>query len=158
MKKFIHYAIIIWACAFFGGLISGKSVFATPELEELEGPKVSMTMALKPIRCFAEADLLKVFRSNDFEYESIFTRQLNAFENNIGLSIGMSTSGKSKNVLNALQYSNKINSTTCLICGNNELNYENIDFVIKVPSKDTGTIQTVTQVIYHSICQALENQ
>ena len=68
MKKFIHYAIIIWACAFFGGLISGKSVFATPELEELEGPKVSMTMALKPIRCFAEADLLKVFRSNDFEY------------------------------------------------------------------------------------------
>ena len=36
------------------------------------------------------------------------------------------------------------------------LNYENIDFVIKVPSKDTGTIQTVTQVIYHSICQALE--
>ncbi len=96
--------------------------------------------------------------SNDFEYESIFTRQLNAFENNIGLSIGMSTSGKSKNVLNALQYSNKINSTTCLICGNNELNYQNIDFVIKVPSKDTGTIQTVTQVIYHSICQALENQ
>ena len=79
-------------------------------------------------------------------------------EANIGLSIGMSTSGKSKNVLNALQYSNKINSTTCLICGNNELNYQNIDFVIKVPSKDTGTIQTVTQVIYHSICQALENQ
>lgn len=96
--------------------------------------------------------------ANDFEYETIFTRQLNAFENYIGLSIGMSTSGKSKNVLKALQYSKQIKSTTCLICGNNDLNYENIDFVIKVPSKDTGTIQTVTQVIYHSICQALENQ
>ncbi len=95
--------------------------------------------------------------SNDFEYESVFERQLKAFENNIGLTIGMSTSGKSKNVLKGLQYSNEINSTTCLICGENELNYENIDFVIKVPSKDTGTIQTVTQVIYHSICQALEN-
>ena len=97
-------------------------------------------------------------QANDFEYETIFTRQLNAFENYIGLSIGMSTSGKSKNVLKALKYSKEINSTTCLICGNNELSYENVDFVIKVPSKDTGTIQTVTQVIYHSICQALENE
>ena len=96
--------------------------------------------------------------SNDFEYESIFARQLNAFENNIGLVIGLSTSGKSKNVLRALEYSKKINCTTCLICGKNELNYENVDFIIKVPSKDTGTIQTVTQVIYHSICQALENE
>ena len=96
--------------------------------------------------------------SNDFEYESIFARQLNAFENNIGLAIGMSTSGKSKNVLKALKYSKDMNSTNCLICGQNEINYENIDFVFKVPSKDTGTIQTVTQVIYHSICQALENQ
>jgi len=74
------------------------------------------------------------------------------------LVIGLSTSGKSKNVLRALEYSKKINCTTCLICGKNELNYENVDFIIKVPSKDTGTIQTVTQVIYHSICQALENE
>ena len=94
--------------------------------------------------------------SNDFEYESIFARQLKAFENNIGLTIGMSTSGKSKNVLKGLQYSNQINAISCLICGDNELIYEDIDFVIKVPSKETGTIQTVTQVIYHSICQALE--
>ena len=112
---------------------------------------------LKAIALTTDTSIITAW-SNDFEYESIFARQLNAFENNIGLAIGLSTSGKSKNVLKALKYSKEINSTTCLICGDNELSYENIDFIIKVPSKDTGTIQTVTQVIYHSICQALENE
>ena len=67
MKKFIHYAIIIWACAFFGGLITGKSAFATPELEELEDRKLQSVLSSKPIRCFAEADLLQVFATNNFE-------------------------------------------------------------------------------------------
>ena len=37
--------------------------------------------------------------ANDFEYESIFARQLKHLENNIGFIIGLSTSGKSKNVI-----------------------------------------------------------
>ena len=96
--------------------------------------------------------------ANDFEYESIFVRQLEAFGDSAGFAIGLSTSGKSKNVINALNYSKKNNMTTCIISGNNEIELENLDFVIKVPSKDTATIQTVTQVIYHSICDVLESQ
>ena len=94
--------------------------------------------------------------SNDFDFESIFSRQLEAFGETIGFSIGLSTSGKSKNVLKALNFSKSINLTTCLICGKNDLDYEDIDIVIKIPSEETATIQTVTQVIYHSICDALE--
>ena len=94
--------------------------------------------------------------SNDFNYESIFTRQIKAFKEIVGLSIGLSTSGKSKNVLDALNYAKKIGSKTCLICGDNEIKSDKIDIVIKVPSKNTGTIQTITQVLYHSICEVLE--
>ena len=40
--------------------------------------------------------------SNDFEYETVFERQIEALKHHIGLVIGLSTSGKSKNVVNAL--------------------------------------------------------
>jgi hypothetical protein len=70
LKKIIHYAIIIWSCAFFGGLITGKSAFATPELEEIQDPKIQSVLASKPIRCFAEADLLQFFATNNFEHVS----------------------------------------------------------------------------------------
>ena len=94
--------------------------------------------------------------ANDFEYESIFKRQIEAFGESAGFIIGLSTSGKSKNVIKALNYARNNNITTCLISGDNKLEFENYDFMIKIPSKDTATIQTVTQVIYHSICDLLE--
>lgn len=94
--------------------------------------------------------------ANDFEYESIFKRQIEAFGESAGFIIGLSTSGKSKNVIKALNYAKNNNITTCLISGDNKLEFEDYDFMIKIPSKDTATIQTVTQVIYHSICDVLE--
>ena len=94
--------------------------------------------------------------ANDFEYESIFKRQLEAFGKSAGFAIGLSTSGKSKNVINAMKYAKENDISTCLITGENEFSLDEYDYVIKVPSKDTATIQTVTQVIYHSICEQLE--
>ena len=94
--------------------------------------------------------------ANDFEYESIFKRQLEAFGQSAGFAIGLSTSGKSKNVINALKYAKENDISTCLITGENEVSLDEYDYVIKVPSKETTTIQTVTQVIYHSICEQLE--
>ena len=94
--------------------------------------------------------------ANDFEYETIFKRQIEAFGESAGFIIGLSTSGKSKNVIKALNYAKNNNITTCLISGDNKLEFEDYDFMIKIPSKDTATIQTVTQVIYHSICDVLE--
>ncbi len=109
----------------------------------------------KAIALTTDSSILTAW-SNDNDYESIFARQLEALGETIGLSIGLSTSGKSKNVIKALNYSKSNNLNTCLICGENDLDYSDFDIVLKIPSKDTATIQTVTQVIYHSICDALE--
>ena len=110
---------------------------------------------IKSIALTTDTSILTVW-ANDFNYESIFTRQIEAFSGILGLSIGLSTSGQSKNVLDGLNYSKKIGLKTILICGDQKINDKNIDITIKIPSKSTSTIQTVTQVLYHSICEVLE--
>ena len=94
--------------------------------------------------------------SNDFSYDSVFERQIEAFNSQIGLAIGLSTSGKSKSVLMALKKANILGISTCLISGIKERKLDYIDFSIEIPSKETDIIQTITQIIYHSICQELE--
>ena len=87
--------------------------------------------------------------SNDLDFNTIFSRQIQAFKGITGLSIGLSTSGTSKNVINALELSKNMGINTCLICGDNQIPSNKFDFILKIPSKDTATVQTVTQVIYH---------
>ena len=94
--------------------------------------------------------------SNDFEFASIFSRQITALSSNIGLSIGMSTSGKSENVIKALELSNNFNIKTVLITGERCPHYEFVQTIFRVPSSETSIIQTVTQIMYHSICNELE--
>ena len=94
--------------------------------------------------------------SNDFSYDSVFERQVEAFNSQIGLAIGLSTSGKSKSVITALKKANMLGIATCLISGIKERKLDFIDFSIEIPSRDTEIIQTITQIIYHSICQELE--
>lgn len=94
--------------------------------------------------------------SNDFNFDSVFERQIESYNNSIGLAIGLSTSGESKNVINALKKAKSLGIKTCLISGILKEEKKNIDYLIEIPSSDTPTIQTISQVIYHSICEELE--
>ena len=68
----------------------------------------------------------------------------------------MSTSGKSENVINGLKLSNDLNIKTVLISGENCPQHEFVKKIYRVPSTETSIIQTVTQIMYHSICNNLE--
>ena len=57
--------------------------------------------------------------SNDFDFATIFERQIQAFAENIGLCIALSTSGKSINVLKGLEMSDSYGISNFLITGNN---------------------------------------
>ena len=94
--------------------------------------------------------------SNDFDFKSVFERQIEAFGINIGMSIGLSTSGKSLNILNGLKKSKLLGIETFLISGKNCPEYDYVDHVIRLPSDDTSIIQTYTQIMYHLICIQLE--
>ena len=113
----------------------------------------------KPFKALAlttDSSILTAW-SNDFSFDTVFERQIDAFNESIGLAFGLSTSGKSKNIIFALQKAHKLGIKTCLICGNNDISYKYVDYLFKIPNKSTATIQTITQIIYHSICSELEN-
>ena len=94
--------------------------------------------------------------SNDFNFEGVFARQIEVLNSNIGLALGLSTSGNSANVINGLKKAKELGITNCIICGSNYQEKNFIEFVIKIPSTNTAIIQTVSQVVYHSICEELE--
>lgn len=94
--------------------------------------------------------------SNDFHYESVFVRQIDAFAGINGLAIGLSTSGRSVNVLNGLRRARFHSASTILISGNAVEQSSEVDLHIRFPSSDTPTVQTLTQLMYHGACDLLD--
>ena len=96
--------------------------------------------------------------SNDFSFDSVFSRQLEAFSKVMGLAIGLSTSGKSKNVLYGLNTASHLGANTILITGSGSPLHPEIDLVVRVPSTETPVIQSFTQMLYHEVCACLEDR
>ena len=109
-------------------------------------PVISLSESLSTITAIA----------NDINYENVFTRQIDAYANNLGLAIGLSTSGKSRNVLNALDKSLSHNAKTFLVTGNRYKTKGKYSNEVIFDSSHVGTIQTLTQIFYHSVCNEVE--
>ena len=88
---------------------------------------------------------------NDYSYERIFVRQLEAKGKDGDMLIGISTSGKSKNVMEALRYAAGRGLITVLLTGDcDNVEAEQIcDHIIRVPSKETPRIQEAHIFIGH---------
>lgn len=97
---------------------------------------------------------------NDYSYERVFARQLEAKAHAGDMLIGISTSGTSKNVLEALRYARKNNVVTVLLMGG----FENPDlileaeYIIKVPSLITPRIQEAHIFIGHVMAEYVEHK
>ena len=96
--------------------------------------------------------------ANDFNFEDIFARQIEALGQKNDLLVSISTSGESKNILNAIKKANKMGLNTLSIIGNKSCEARNIsNYLIKVPSSSTARIQEVHILIIHIICEMLED-
>ena len=94
---------------------------------------------------------------NDYGFDTIFSRQVEALATPNDAVLGISTSGNSKNVINALNLAQKIGSKTIGLMGNDGGNMKGyVDIGIVVPSKDTARIQEVHITIGHIICEIIE--
>lgn len=99
--------------------------------------------------------------ANDYSYEKIFVRQLEAKAQKGDCVIGLSTSGKSKNVIEALRYAKKNEIQTVLFMGNydnQELDDYCVDVLIKVPSKITPRIQEAHIFLGHLLAEYVESK
>lgn len=97
---------------------------------------------------------------NDYGYESVFVRQVEAKAKKGDILIGISTSGTSKNVLSALRYAKTKGICTAILMGEHTVpELEDIcDYVIQVPSKITPRIQEAHIFIGHTLAEYVEHQ
>lgn len=95
--------------------------------------------------------------SNDYSFENIFTRQLEGLANENDILIAISTSAKSKNVLNAIKYAKENNLKVIFLTGKNKTDF-NIDVEINAPSDITCEIQELHIAIGHIICEITEEK
>lgn len=95
---------------------------------------------------------------NDYGYEKLFARQVQAHGNNGDVFIGYSTSGKSPNILQAFEEARSRNLVCIGLTGNHGgLMRELCDHLLEVPSGDTPKIQEGHLVLGHILCGLIEN-
>lgn len=95
--------------------------------------------------------------SNDISFEKIFYRQIEAFTKKNDVVIGISTSGKSKNVINAIKLSKSKGAVTIVFTGKGKNPLSKItDLVLQVPSTNTQRIQECHILVGHIICGIVE--
>lgn len=96
---------------------------------------------------------------NDFGFNAVFARQVEAFGKDGDLLIAISTSGNSPNVIEAVAKAKEMGIKTVGLTGSNnscEL-AKNADVCVCVPSGDTARIQEMHILIGHMICEHVEN-
>lgn len=94
---------------------------------------------------------------NDYAFEKIFSRQVESLGQPGDMLIGISTSGKSPNVLRALEAARAKKMVTIGLTGvNTALFTERCDFVLNVPSQETPKIQECHILVGHIICTLIE--
>ncbi|WP_459844602.1 D-sedoheptulose-7-phosphate isomerase [Campylobacter concisus] len=94
---------------------------------------------------------------NDYGYKKIFVRQLQANGKAGDVFLGISTSGNSKNIIEALKYARENNILTVGFTGENGGLMKNVcDYCICMPSNETPRIQEGHILIAHTICAVVE--
>lgn len=95
--------------------------------------------------------------ANDYSYDIIYERMVEAQGNEGDILVGISTSGNSTNVLLAMKKAKELGMKTVAFTGESGGSIaEYADFLIAVPSYDTPRIQEVHILIGHVICQIVE--
>jgi D-sedoheptulose 7-phosphate isomerase len=95
--------------------------------------------------------------ANDYGYERVFQRQVEALCTKGDVLVGISTSGSSKNVCAALQTARQIGAFTVAFTGQGGGQIADIaDVALRIPSKDTARIQEAHILCGHMICDWVE--
>lgn len=98
--------------------------------------------------------------ANDMGYKYIFSRQLETLGQKGDVAVGLTTSGKSPNILEALRSAREMNMKTIALCGENIRPLQNlgIDIIVDIKSNDTPVIQEMHLFILHTMAECLEKR
>lgn len=93
--------------------------------------------------------------ANDYGYDKIFVRQIKALCSKDDLVVGISTSGRSANVLLGLSTARELGATTAALVGERGLEGE-VDYCLAVPSSAVPRIQECHLFIGHTLCECID--
>jgi D-sedoheptulose 7-phosphate isomerase len=95
--------------------------------------------------------------ANDYSYDVIYSRLVTAMCKKGDVLIGLSTSGNSKNVLEALKVANQMGVITAAFTGETGGAMKSeCKYLVNIPSKDTPRIQECHMLLGHTICELVE--
>lgn len=97
--------------------------------------------------------------SNDYDFNKVFSRQIEALCHADDVVIGISTSGNSKNILNGIQAAKEKGAFTIGLTGKTGGQLAQLaDCCLQIPSDNTARIQEAHIFIGHCICEWIENK
>ena len=97
--------------------------------------------------------------ANDYSYDVVYARMINGIGKPGDILVGLSTSGNSKNIVEAFKTAKLKNMITIGLTGESGGVMKNIsDYLLNVPSNDTPRIQESHIMLGHIICQLVEEK
>ncbi len=139
---------------FFGN--GGSAADAQHLAAELVVRYVANRRALPALALTTDSSILTAC-SNDFSYDDVFARQIEALMRPEDVAIGISTSGNSANVIKALEAARHLGGTAAGLAGCDGGAMRALcDPIVVVPSTITARIQEMHILIGHALCDLLE--
>tara|TARA_B110000008_G_scaffold186911_1_gene185734 strand:- start:1635 stop:2204 length:570 start_codon:yes stop_codon:yes gene_type:complete len=136
----------------------GSAADAQHIAAELVGRYKTERSSLAAIALTTDTSILTAI-GNDYGYDKIFSRQIEALAKPEDVAIGISTGGTSINVVNALLKASQKKCVTIGLSGREGGEFNNLCNVnLVVPSNDTARIQEMHIFIGHTICHLLDQQ
>jgi D-sedoheptulose 7-phosphate isomerase len=137
-----------------GGSAADAQHFAA----ELVGRFLLERRALPAIALTTDTSILTAV-ANDYGYDEVFKRQVEALASERDMVIGISTSGRSNNVFQALTAANEIGCKTIGLLGRDGGTIASIvDIDLTVPVRETPAIQAAHGAILHILCDLVERE
>lgn len=137
-----------------GGSASDAQHFAA----ELVGRFMRERPAMASIALTTDTSILTAI-GNDYSFRRIFVRQLEALGRPGDVAVGISTSGESPNVLDALKYARQAGLKTIALTGRDGGTIGTAaDIHVNVPDHNTARVQEVHRTIIHAMCELIERE
>lgn len=97
--------------------------------------------------------------ANDYGYDDVFARQVRGLGRAGDIAVGLTTSGNSRNVLEALRVAREVGMFTVALTGRSGGKVAGaVNICIQVPSDDTPRIQEACMHLGHTICEIVERE
>jgi D-sedoheptulose 7-phosphate isomerase len=97
--------------------------------------------------------------ANDTSFDYVFSRQIEAFGEKGDIALGLSTSGNSPNVIEAMKAAKAKGLVTIALTGKDGGQLRSlVDYLLDVPSEETPRIQEVHILFLHLLAQEIEDK